>query len=202
MCVCVLLSDISDMIHQNSVLHSSLFAIQMNSFRYSLYEFYQKHILTCDTFVHSIKLKENDRQLANTVQRSFSLEQVLPSLYKATVEHNQWLIDLIKCLPYFSDLNDHDIATLIFYGQVVSMSFKYSQFVKQNEVYAVVGNGSFWLSRSNAEILAGKQVTDFVIENHQKIANLKLTERERALIYPYLLSRCDSKIHFRIDFYV
>lgn len=133
----------------------------------------------------------NNTEKTSEFKKLFTLDEIKPCIVETNYHHNKWLINLVKDFPFFKELNDHDLSTMIYHGQIATYSFKLTQFIKNDESYAVLEN-NVWFSRSVIECLVGKAAAEALFRNHNVIRSLNLTNKEKALIFPYLLSQCDG----------
>lgn len=167
-------------------------AAVVDKFCEDFYKFYKKHILTCDYFINSSNLL-NKRTIIKDADNDYAPEKIASSFLKTTYNQNKWLIDLIKSWPYFTDLSDIDLAALIHKSQFIAFAFKISEFKVNGECYSVFED-NIWHSRKVMIKYYGYETTQKSFQIHDKINELRLTEKERALFYPFILTQCDSKL--------
>lgn len=165
-------------------------SIHFESIREIFFQFYQEHFLASEYNINSMMLYNNTEKTSE-FKKLFTLDEIKPCIVETNYHHNKWLINLVKDFPFFKELNDHDLSTMIYHGQIATYSFKLTQFIKNDESYAVLEN-NVWFSRSVIECLVGKATAEALFRNHNVIRSLNLTIKEKALIFPYLLSQCDG----------
>ena len=146
---------------------------------------------TNSAFFPILFIKYNSNNSSRKTSRRTSRNDSLQ--IKTTYNQNKWLIDLIKSWPYFTDLSDIDLAALIHKSQFIAFAFKISEFKVNGECYSVFED-NIWHSRKVMIKYYGYETTQKSFQIHDKINELRLTEKERALFYPFILTQCDSKL--------
>lgn len=179
------------LITQHKLVNNLQFSDSLvDKIRLNYCEFYKQHILNCSLFTNSLNLRNNHIMILNKVEH-LNAVNVKPSVIKTITNHNKWMIDLVKTLPFFVYLSDSDFMQVIYKSQILTFAFKIAEFKTDYESYLLYED-NIWYSRKLMLKLLGDQGTSQSFELFKKINAFKMNERERALFYLYILCECDG----------
>lgn len=164
--------------------------VTIDKIRDDFYKFYKKHILKCNYFISSSNLL-NKRIIIREDQNEHTSEVIKNSFARTFYFQNKWLIDLVKDWPFFSNLSDVDFTALIHKSQFLAFAFKITEFKVGGECYSVFED-NVWHSKKLMIKHFGLQTTERSFQVHNNLNELKLTEKERALFYPFIMSQCNG----------
>lgn len=124
-------------------------------------------------------------------------EEAWFNFMKTLTVHSQALIMMAKELPGFNNLCLKDFNSIIKENITMTFGIKITKFYTEDECYFMIGDIQMtkrWLSK-----FFGVRFKDFIFEFHRKIRNLKLNNREIALLFPFILTY--SSMLYNLIFY-
>lgn len=101
-----------------------------------------------------------------------------------------WLTEYARQLPGFDKFDAEDFQTIVDSSLTLLLGVQISEFVQEHENYAIFQH--IQLCRKRMWVLFGKMFTSLLIEFHRDLNNLKLTDYELSLFYPFALLSCNG----------
>lgn len=110
----------------------------------------------------------------------------------SVTEHTKWLVKLARDLPGFDKFNTEDLSILVHCAVGLTYAFEANQFYIGDECWNISHN-KIRCTRKRLNQL-GKFDTHLMFELHKTLNELNLTETERILFYPLILSSANGII--------
>lgn len=179
----------------SDVIKSEKELIMITILRDKVYHLYKIHIK------ESILLNNGREKLRNTI---FTNENVpVEKLFEAAVSiiscYSKWLTNFAKELPGFNNLKSNDLMKMISNAFILKVYLQLSEFYRGEESYIISPNNVF-LSRARMNTAFGEFTTTASFLVVAKLGQLKLTEKETSLYYPFALCCCNCIFSYILNF--
>ena len=165
--------------------------IKMTLLRDKVFQIYQKHIKISTLINNSRELFRTKNYVDSSSER-FSLEEFLNGVSLTISTYSKWLTKFVKELPGFSELSDDDLKQIILRGFMTTVSLQLNEFFLEKDTIFIMPNG-YLMSKDPMNIAFGVNNSTVSFVLHSCLKKLDLTDKERSLIYPFILTHENSK---------
>jgi hypothetical protein len=151
-----------------------------------IYQIYVKHNEEDEHILENLKLVSAESYL-NDQSKEVTLSDVWDGLLESIPIYIKKMIGMARDMPGINELSSKDFTFIINNRLFDYYLLRQSPFYINGEYYNILPNKvkytRYWMNK-----IIGKEMVDALFEWTEELNKMDLTKREKALLYPYLLT--------------
>lgn len=173
------------------VLNQDQDLLKITLLRDKVFQVYKKHIKNSLIINNSYeRLKNND--YVSSKEENLSMDTFLEGVAQIISVYSKWLTRFAKELPGFGDLDEDDFKKILLSAFMPTIALQMNEFYLESNTIFITPNG-IQMDKTRMDNAFGVFNSNLSFIIHSILKELNLTEKERSLFYPFILTNVNCK---------
>ena len=177
----------------NAFIENKIFQTESEIFLVStgkdrLFQLFCKHTNN-SSIINKTKERLKSKQYFNANCDNILKSDVMLAITESVEEFSKWLVDFLIKVPGFDQFCPKDFNSLVYNSLLFLFGLHTTEYVIENEYYLIVGNDPkcFQMTRNRLNLAFGTFKTNLIFEIHSKLHQLKLSQNEKSILFPFCI---------------